>query len=135
MPRMKRAITRLSRSMLQVEPHETRIVALSFVFILILMAAYYLLRPVRDAMASDWSDAELSFLWTLNFFLSAGGVLFYGGAISRLRLRRLVPTIYAFFALSFLATKPVTCWVKWDFCAPCRVPPRSLPRKPQSFYR
>lgn len=103
MPRMKRAITRLSRNLLQVEPHETRIVALSFVFILILMAAYYLLRPVRDAMASDWSDAELSFLWTLNFFLSAGAVLLYGGAVSRLRLHRLVPTIYAFFALSFLA--------------------------------
>ena len=103
MPRMNQGIARLARALLRVETREIRIVALSFSFILTLMAAYYLLRPVRDAMASDWSDAELSFLWTLNFFLSAGAVLLYGGAVSRLYLRRLVPTIYACFALSFLA--------------------------------
>ena len=103
MPRMKQTIARLAHALLRVETREIRVVALSFSFILTLMAAYYLLRPVRDAMASDWSDAELSFLWTLNFFLSAAAVLVYGGAVSRLRLRRLVPTIYTFFALSFLA--------------------------------
>jgi AAA family ATP:ADP antiporter len=42
------------------------------------MSAYYILRPVRDAMASDWTDAEVSWLWTLNFFISTAIVALYG---------------------------------------------------------
>lgn len=85
-------------------------VATSFMFVFTLMAAYYLLRPVRDAMASDWSDAELSWLWTLTFFISAGGVLLYGFAVSRIKLRKLVPGIYIFFAGSFLMFYLATDW-------------------------
>lgn len=66
------------------------------------MAAYYVLRPVRDALASDWTDAEVSWLWTLNFFISTGFVALYGLIVSKVRFDRLVPSIYAFFALSFL---------------------------------
>ncbi|MEO0367679.1 MAG: MFS transporter [Pseudomonadota bacterium] len=66
------------------------------------MAAYYLLRPVRDAMASDWTDAEVSWLWTLNFFVSTAIVAVWGLAVSRVSFSRLVPGIYAFFAASFV---------------------------------
>jgi len=66
------------------------------------MTAYYILRPVRDAMASDWTDAEVSWLWTLNFFISAGIVALYGAAVSKFRFRLLVPTMYGIFALSFV---------------------------------
>jgi AAA family ATP:ADP antiporter len=66
------------------------------------MAAYYVLRPVRDAMSSDWTDAELSWLWTLTFLISAGAVLMYGFIVSRVKLKRLVPGVYIFFASSFL---------------------------------
>ncbi|GAB4235496.1 MAG: MFS transporter [Chlamydiales bacterium] len=52
-------------------------------------------------MASDWTDAELSFLWTLNFFLSTGVVALYGWVVTRIRFDRLVPTVYGFFAASF----------------------------------
>lgn len=88
--------------LIQVEPRELPAAATSFLFAFTLMASYYLLRPVRDAMSSDWTDAELSWLWTLNFFISAGAVLLYGWVVSRVQLRRLVPGIYLFFAVSFL---------------------------------
>jgi len=67
------------------------------------MSAYYILRPVRDAMASDWTDAEVSWLWTLNFFISTAVVTVYGLAVSRFRFRILVPAMYGLFALSFVA--------------------------------
>ena len=67
------------------------------------MLAYYTLRPVRDAMASDWSDAELSWLWTSTFIISLAVVAIYGSIISRIRFRRIVPAVYGFFSLSFLA--------------------------------
>lgn len=92
----------LINKLIKVEPRETTPAALSFLFAFSLMASYYVLRPVRDAMSSDWTDAELSWLWTLNFFISAAAVLLYGLVVSRVELRRLVPGIYLFFALSFL---------------------------------
>ena len=67
------------------------------------MVAYYLLRPVRDALASDWSDAEVSLLWTLNFFISTVVVALYGYAVARLDFKKLVPGMYCFFAASFAA--------------------------------
>ena len=87
----------------KVEGHEVRALAGSFLFVVVLMSAYYILRPVRDAMASDWTDAEVSWLWTLNFFISTAVVGFYGVLVSRFRLRFLVPSIYGIFALTFLS--------------------------------
>jgi len=52
-------------------------------------------------MASDWSDAEVSWLWTLNFFISTAVVALYGMAVSRFRFQLLVPAMYGFFALTF----------------------------------
>ena len=66
------------------------------------MAAYYILRPLRDGLASDWSDAEVSFLWTINFFASSLAVAIYGWVVARVRLRHLVPMVYGFFSVSFL---------------------------------
>jgi len=96
--------------LINVEPHEVPAATISFLYVLILMAAYYVLRPVRDAMSSDWSDAELSWLWTLNFFISAGAVLVYGYVVSRIEFRKLVPGVYCFFAVSFLLVFAATHW-------------------------
>ena len=94
-----RAITALS----EVEPNEQKATLVSTLFIFILMASYYILRPVRDAMASDWSDSEVSLLWDINFFVSTGIVAVYGFAVSRARLRNVVPAMYGFFAVTFVA--------------------------------
>ncbi|MEJ6539792.1 MAG: MFS transporter, partial [Halioglobus sp.] len=50
----------------------------------------------------DWSDAEVSWLWTINFFISTAVVALYGVAVSRFRFQLLVPTVYGFFALTFV---------------------------------
>lgn len=99
----KGVVARLLKSLSGIEKNEIRATAVSFSFVFSLMVAYYLLRPVRDAMASDWTDAELSTLWTINFFVSTAIVALYGIAVSRIRFRVLVPSVYAFFAASFVA--------------------------------
>lgn len=93
----------LLKSLSGIEKNEIRATSASFLFVFTLMVAYYLLRPVRDAMASDWTDAELSTLWTINFFVSTGIVALYGVAVSRIPFRALVPAVYGFFAASFVA--------------------------------
>ena len=86
----------------KVKEREVKAVIFSFLFVVVLMSAYYILRPVRDAMASDWSDAEVSWLWTLNFFISTAIVALYGSMVSKFRFRLLVPTMYGIFAISFI---------------------------------
>ena len=96
-------LSRYVRLLLKIEAHEIRAAFTSFVFMFTLMVAYYTLRPVRDAMASDWSDAELSWLWTSTFVISMVAVAIYGSVIASLRFRRIVPAVYGFFSLSFVA--------------------------------
>ena len=86
----------------KVKEKEVKAVIFSFLFVVVLMSAYYILRPVRDAMASDWTDAEVSWLWTLNFFISTAIVALYGSMVSKFRFRLLVPTLYGIFAISFI---------------------------------
>ena len=86
----------------KIKEQEIKAVIFSFLFVVVLMSAYYILRPVRDAMASDWTDAEVSWLWTLNFFISTVIVALYGSMVSKFRFRLLVPTIYGIFAISFI---------------------------------
>ncbi|GAB4200298.1 MAG: MFS transporter [Wenzhouxiangellaceae bacterium] len=85
-----------------IRPNERWATLLSFVMVFVLMAAYFVLRPVRDAMASDWSDAEVSLLWNLQLLLSIGLVALYSLAVSHWPLRRIVPGVYTLFALSFI---------------------------------
>ena len=86
----------------KIKEQEIKAVIFSFLFVVVLMSAYYILRPVRDAMASDWTDAEVSWLWTLNFFISTAIVALYGSMVSKFRFRLLVPTLYGIFAISFI---------------------------------
>ncbi len=85
-----------------IKPHEFRATLTAFTMVFILMASYFVLRPVRDAMASDWSDSEVSFLWNLQFFVSIAIVSLYGLMVSRVRFKSVVPLMYSIFALSFI---------------------------------
>lgn len=95
-------ITKAISSATKVKPNEFRATVLSFLFVFTLMAAYFIVRPARDALASDWTDVQLSTLWTFTFIFSVIAVSVYGGIISRLRFKIIVPSVYAFFALTFV---------------------------------
>ncbi len=95
-------LSRIIRALTKVEPNEIRSTILSFLFVFTLMAAYFIIRPVRDAMASDWSRADTSFLWTLTFFFSVAAVSLYGFIISRVDFNKVVPGVYIFFSSMFV---------------------------------
>ena len=90
------------RNLIKVEPNELSSVVGSFLFAFLLMSSYSMLKPVRDAMASDWTDATVSTLWTLTFLFSFVAVSIHGWVASRVRMTVFVPGIYAFFALTFI---------------------------------
>ncbi|MGB5256195.1 MAG: MFS transporter [Woeseiaceae bacterium] len=96
------AVRRIIRSATKIEPHELTATVLSFLFVFVLMTAYFILRPVRDALSSDWTDQQLSWLWTSTFVFSLIAVSVYGAVISRVRFRIIVPSVYTFFAVTFV---------------------------------
>ena len=96
-------LANLVHKAINIKPSEFQATLLSFSFVFLLMIAYFILRPVRDAMSSDWSDAELSWLWTSTFFFSFLAVSFYGEIISRFKIKYIIPGVYIFFSFSFFS--------------------------------
>ncbi|MDP0492169.1 MAG: MFS transporter [Verrucomicrobiota bacterium JB023] len=89
-------------SLTQIKREELKGALLSFLFIFILMASYMILRPVRDALPSDWGDVSLAVQWSFTFILSTIAVSIYNFFASKVSITKLVPSVFIFFALSFL---------------------------------
>lgn len=102
------AFARFLEKAIGVERHEIAATLLSFLFVLILMTAYSILKPVRDALGGDWGEVGLAMTWTVNFAFSVIAVSVYGAALSVSSFRYVVPGVYLFFSLTFLALWAVT---------------------------
>ena len=102
-PRRDSQFTRIVKAATKIERNELQATVLSFAFVFVLMTAYFILRPVRDSLSSDWTDAQLSALWTSTFVISIIAVSLYGAVISRMRFRIILPSVYTFFAITFVA--------------------------------
>lgn len=94
---------RFLNAVTNVERNEWTAVLASFLLVLVLMTAYSILKPVRDALGADWGNVGLSVTWTINFGLSLFAVALYGVALTYVRFRVMVPAVYVFFGLAFLA--------------------------------
>ena len=84
-------------NLLRVERHERPALAWAFAYFFLLLAAYYVLRPVRDAMAVQAGAAQLQWLFTATFLAMLALVPAYGALCARLPRARFLPAIYAFF--------------------------------------
>lgn len=103
MSTQQNSLSRVVEILSAIKPQEFRVTLAAFAMVFILMASYFVLRPVRDAMASDWTDTEVSFLWNIQFFVSIGIVSLYGLLVSHMRFKTVVPLVYMIFAASFVA--------------------------------
>jgi AAA family ATP:ADP antiporter len=82
---------------------ERRRLALSFVYFALLLASYYLVRPVRDALAAGLGPDSIKYLASAVFVTMALAVPVFGWLVARVPRDRLLPGIYAFFALNLVA--------------------------------
>ncbi|MBS0374958.1 MAG: MFS transporter [Proteobacteria bacterium] len=85
-----------------VAPGERRRLALSFAYFALLLASYYLIRPVRDALAAGLGAGSVKYLATAVFFVMLAIVPVFGALVARVRRSRLLPWTYAFFALNLI---------------------------------
>src|SRR2546422_7902598 len=84
---MRAALCRVLRA----EPHELSALAWAFAYFFLLLCSYYLLRPVRDALAVEAGTEKLQWLFTGTFAAMLALVPAFGWLCARLPRARLLP--------------------------------------------
>lgn len=87
---------------LRIERGERYAFALSFLYFTALLACYYLIRPVRDALGAGLGPSAIKYLSTAVFVVMLAVVPVFGWLVSRYRRAVLVPAVYAFFVANLL---------------------------------
>jgi AAA family ATP:ADP antiporter len=80
-----------------VAPHERKAVALAFLCNFVLLGSYYILRPVRDTVATVVGVGQLQQLFTATFIGTFIASAIYAALASRIRLTRLLPGTFWFW--------------------------------------
>lgn len=83
-------------------PSERAALLLGFVFHFCVLASYYMVRPLRDAMGLSGGADKLQWLFTATFVVMILLVPVFGVLVSRLPATRFVPLIYRFVALTMV---------------------------------
>lgn len=103
MPSSAAPRSRLSRLIIYgtlIEPHERTAVLLAFLCYFVLFASYYILRPVRDTVATVFGVDGLPWLFTGTFIGTIVASPLYAWLASRLKLKRFLPTVLWFWLLN-----------------------------------
>ena len=85
-----------------IRPHEWRAVALACLGNFLLLASYYVLRPLRDAMATVVGTAQLQELFTGTLLLTLVCAPLFGWITDTFRLARVLPGIFWFWIAGLL---------------------------------
>src|SRR6478736_4004403 len=88
--------------LLRAESHESPALAWAFAYFFLLLAAYYVLRPVRDALAVQAGTGQLQWLFIATFLAMLALVPTYGWLCARLPRAKFLPAVYGFFILNLL---------------------------------
>ena len=83
-------------------PEEVRALLWSFAYFFFLLAAYYVLRPVRDEMGIAGGVKNLPWLFTATFIVMLTVVPVFGAMVARIPRRRFIPLVYHFFVANIL---------------------------------
>jgi len=79
---------------------EVRALLWSFAYFFCLLAAYYVLRPLRDEMGVAGGVKNLHWLFTATFVVMLAAVPLFGALVARLPRSRFIPLVYHFFVFN-----------------------------------
>jgi AAA family ATP:ADP antiporter len=101
------------------EPSERKALGLAFVFFFAILAAYYLIRPLRDQFSAAVGSTNLWPFWTATLVATLLITPAFGALVARTSREKFIPVVYAFFILCLLAFVPA-------FRAQDQIGPRTL---------
>ena len=74
----------------------------AFAYFFLLLCSYYILRPVRDALAVEAGTGALQWLFTATFVTMLALVPLFGWLSAKLSRTKLLPAVYGFFAVNLV---------------------------------
>jgi len=92
----------LIRLVLPVNRHEIPALFWSFLYFFCLLAAYYILRPVRDEMGVLLGAHTLPWLFSAVFLTMLAIIPLFGWVAGHFPIRRLLSTVYGFFIMNLV---------------------------------
>lgn len=99
----RRRLLGFLQSAVAVKAEEARALIASFAMFFSLLAAYYIIRPVRDEMGVTVGKDQLHELFTVVFCIMLAAVPLFGFVASRVPRKFVLPGLYLFFALNLVA--------------------------------
>jgi len=88
---------------LHIEPFERLAVALASICFFCVLAAYYVIRPVRDQLSAAVGSPSLPVFYAATFLTTLALTPLFGMLVARFRRRQFVPYVYFFFTAGMLA--------------------------------
>jgi ATP:ADP antiporter, AAA family len=83
-----------------IRPGESAALLWSFTYFFVLLAAYYILRPLRDQMGIAGGVGNLPYLFTVTFAVMLVAQPIYGTLVARVSRAKFIPIIYQFFVVN-----------------------------------
>jgi len=83
-----------------IRPEEIRATLWSFLYFFCLLAAYLILRPLRDEMGIAAGRDTLQYLFTATFLVMLAASPLYAGLVAKMPRQKFIPLIYRFFILN-----------------------------------
>ena len=90
-----------------IQRHEWPAVILAFAYFFSVLAAYYVIRPVRDQLSAAVGSVALPIFYGVTFAATLALTPLFGALVARYPRRRFVPIVYFFFIVGMLAFIPL----------------------------
>src|SRR6476661_125131 len=94
---------RLLRRVVDVRTNEVRAMVTSFFFFFFLLNSYFVLRPIRDAVAAASGVSKLPWLFAGTLAVTLIFNPLFSALVVRYPVRRVIPISYHFFVVNILA--------------------------------
>ncbi|HTG53035.1 MAG TPA: MFS transporter, partial [Candidatus Tectomicrobia bacterium] len=94
---MKRVFAKI----VDVKPNEIRALWLGFFFFFVVLAGYYVIRPVRDNIGANFSE-NLWWMFTVVLVTMIVANALFSAIVARMSRRRFIPIAYRFFAANLI---------------------------------
>lgn len=98
---MASLLARMRDRLVDVRPNEWRALLLAFVFHFVVLAGYYVIRPIRDEIGA--ANAEnLPWMFTATLVTMLGANALFSAIVARMSRRKFIPLAYRFFIVNLV---------------------------------
>jgi AAA family ATP:ADP antiporter len=103
-------LKKLFTKIVDVKPDEVRALWLGFIFFFVVLAGYYVIRPVRDNIGANFSE-NLWWMFTVVLVTMIVANALFSAVVARMPRRRFIPIAYRFFIANLMIFFVLMRWI------------------------